>query len=118
MIWLLYILTEVIINWYLIEKKKTEPNYLQLTMIRGIAFILYGVLVDVKTYTEIIQLFLYCTASFWLLFDIGINLFRRKHIFYLGTNAKIDNFGRLYPYIYWTIKSTYIILAVYVQNYI
>jgi hypothetical protein len=104
MIWITYIFIDALFNWYLIERRKTVPNYVQLTLVRGIAAILYGAFILDVQEGQLLQWFLLTACSFWILFDILINLFRGKYIFYIGTNSKIDQFGIRFPLLYWLLK--------------
>lgn len=110
-IWLVYILSEVFVHEYIIEVKKKRPFYLHFFLQRGIASVLHGVLYlwlcfesyGVETSIEnYIPLFIFQATSFWILFDLGLNLLRGKKWYYKGKNSGwIDN---LPPPIYYTLK--------------
>lgn len=70
-LWAGYILAEILIQSYLIEKKNWKPVYLQLFVIRGIAAIVHGVYLDVspETYWPVIT---WQVCSFWILFDLAL----------------------------------------------
>ena len=104
--WVAYILLDAGANFLTIEINKDRPNYLIMAVIRGIAFVLYGVyLWDFQADWWYFNIFIFCTTSFWLLFDIFLNRLRRKSIFHIGKNSGwIDRFGTRYPAIYWACK--------------
>lgn len=111
LVWLGYIIVDAIVNWYIIEKRKVVPNYITLTIVRGWAFILIGILIDVEP-NQFIQWFGFATCSFWLIFDTLLNKLRGKKLFYIGTNSRIDQFGLKHPVIYFSLKVVAIILAI------
>ena len=117
-IWLVYILSEVFVHEYIIEVKKKRPFYLHFFLQRGIAAILHGVLylwlcfeaqgieTSIKNY---LPLFVIQVSSFWILFDLGLNLLRGKDWWYKGKNSGwVD---RLSVYIYWPLKTIALITA-------
>lgn len=85
-IWLLYILVDVIGNYILIEKLHTRPNYLVLFIIRGTSAILHGILLDTQP-SEWPELLVFQVTSFYLLFDILLNILRKKPLLYRGKNS-------------------------------
>jgi hypothetical protein len=89
MIWLVYIIADAIANWWLIEKKRTRPNYMMLFIIRGIAAILYGAFIlDVQTDTAM-WWFIFVTFSFPFPFNFILNLMRQKPFDYYGAESGI-----------------------------
>lgn len=94
-VWLLYIAFDVWINYQIIEVKKVRPNYLFLNITRGGIFILYGAWIwDFQNQVWYWNIFLYSVASFWLLFDLSLNIARKKHPLYIGAESGwIDRFG-------------------------
>jgi len=111
-LWLFYIVLDALVNWYIIEKRKIVPNYIQLTIVRGWAFILIGIAINLQEW-QLLWWFLFTATSFWLLFDILINLFRGKNIFYRGENSMIDKFGTKYPAVYFLLKLTALLILIY-----
>jgi hypothetical protein len=93
-LWLLYIITEVLLQGYLIENKSWKPNYIQLFITRGIASIVHGAIIDTQNiYPDYIALLLFQMTSFWIFFDLGLNWYRKKPIFYSGrTSGWIDRY--------------------------
>ena len=112
-LWLFYIIIDAIANWYMIEKKKSVPDYLPMTLFRGLMLIVIGSLVFHTTLENVWQWILFSTTSFWLLFDILINLLRGKNIFYRGENSAVDKFGRKYPAVYFILKLTALLILIY-----
>lgn len=106
LLWLAYIAVDAWINYTIIEVNDKRPNYLVLNIQRGIAFILYGVFIfDTQADLRTFYIFLYCTTSFWLLFDLGINIARKKHPLYIGMHSGwIDRFGFQHKAIYYIGK--------------
>lgn len=102
MIWIIFIGLEIARNYWLIEKKKTRPIYLQSFVIRGMAAIFHGIIVGVATWQDYLPVFIFQITSFWLLFDIGLNLARKKPLIYKGeTSGYLDS---LHPILYWVLK--------------
>lgn len=115
LIWVLLIGLEVFRNWYMIENKKSKPNYLVSFILRGMAFILYGSLIWSTKYEWFtFTIFLYCVTSFFILFDPLLNITRGKDWYYVGhSSGWIDRFatsGKIQRVAYWTLKG----LALYV----
>lgn len=106
LLWLVYIGVDVWTNYVIIEKNDSRPNYLLMNIVRGVAFILYGRFFwDLSLDLQALYVFLYCTTSFWILFDIGLNRARRKHPLYIGQHSGwIDQYGFKYPAIYYLGK--------------
>jgi hypothetical protein len=103
-LWLIYILLDAGFNWWLIEKKKTEPDYLWLTIGRWFFMILTGISVPIEDEAGLGLWVLYTSTSFWIFFDLLINWFRKKPVFYRGENSKIDQFGNKFPIPYFILK--------------
>jgi hypothetical protein len=82
---------------------KTIPNYVVSTIVRGWFFILVGIMVAVTPET-FLEWLLFTTCSFWVIFDLALNLLRRKKWNYLGENSFIDGLGLKYPIPFWVCK--------------
>lgn len=95
LLWILYIAVDVRVNFLIIEKWDKRPNYLLMNIIRGGVFILYGAFVwDFQAEMWYFNIFLFCVTSFWLLFDLSLNIARKKHPLYIGAESGwIDRFG-------------------------
>lgn len=106
LIWVVYIAADVWCNFYIIEQINSRPDYLKLNIIRGVAFVLYGRFVwDLWLDLHSLYIFLYCTTSFWLLFDLVLNISRGKHPLYIGQNSGyIDQYGFKNPFLYYVFK--------------
>lgn len=113
LIWIAFIGGFIYYQWYIIEKKKQRPFYLfDFFVIKGPAFILYGVYVwDTQNDLRTLNILLWCLTSFWILMDLGLNVSRGKSPFYVGKKSGwLDKFGVWLPWAYWALK----LLAVYV----
>jgi hypothetical protein len=109
--WILFIAVDIIGNYFVIEVKKSRPNYLQLFTIRGIAAIVHGSLImHAQTYYWI-PILGFQLASHFTLFSPGLNLarpsIRRKHNWftYRGKDSGwLDSIANgNYPWVYWTM---------------
>jgi hypothetical protein len=107
-IWLLYILLEVVTQWWLITYKKWKPIYINLFLLRGMASIFHALLlelmgaIELNSMRDYLPVLLFQTTSFWILFDLGLNLLRGKKWYYKGKNSGwLDS---LPPSIYYTLK--------------
>jgi hypothetical protein len=89
----------------MIEKKKTKPIYIQSFLIRGIAALLHGILMGVENIDEWTPLLFFQLASFWVIFDLSLNLLRKKSVFHVGESNLIDKYIGAIPEIYWTLKA-------------
>ena len=113
LLWLIYILIDAVVNWYTIEKKKQVPDYLLMTIIRGMIAILFGAFALDLQQHKLWPFLGFTAGSFWLLFDPILNLMRGKSLFYVGTNAQLDKFGLKYPILYWGLKVAVTVLTIY-----
>jgi len=104
MIWILYIILDALVNWYIIVKKKESPDHFVMTIIRGIAAIIYGGFIIDVTPSLFWYWFFFCTTSFWVLFDPLLNVLRGLNPFYIGQTAKLDQLGNKYKPWYWLAK--------------
>lgn len=95
MIWLLYILCDSIVNWYLIEIRKIKPFYFPMNLIRGIFAIVYGGLVlNVQDdWSQILLWVIQVALPFPFLFNTLLNTWRRTDLDYMGAESGwIDSF--------------------------
>lgn len=111
LIWIFYIILDAIINAYIIEELNTSPNHLVFFIIRGIAAILWGGLINIVP-TNFLDWLFFTGGSFWLLFDIVLNFLRHKSIFYIGETAMIDKLGNKITWLYWTGKLIVLVLVI------
>ena len=113
-LWIGYILIDALVNWYWIEKMNTVPNYVLLTIVRGWFFILVGITIPIEPET-FLEWVLFTTCSFWVLFDLTLNLLRRKKWNYIGENSFIDGLGLRYPIPFWACKFLALATIVYLS---
>lgn len=78
------------------DKDGRKPNYLLMFVLRGIAAILHGVLFNPQDMTDYWLVLLFQVTSFWIFFEIALNLVRGRELFYYDTKEKdsgwIDKF--------------------------
>lgn len=97
--WLLYILSEALMQYKYIEEGN-KPNYGVLFTIRGIFAIIHGAVLNVQNPTEWIPLLGFQICSFWIIFDLTLNLLRDKNWDYKGkTSGWLDKIPYKYYYI-------------------
>ena len=91
--WLIYPVLEAITQGLLFKYKKGfghvkgDSFYLQLFLIRGIAFILWGILVMDAQVGSFLPLLGYAVGCHFAIFDILLNCFRSKPWDYEGENS-------------------------------
>lgn len=91
LIWIVAILSETYRNYYIIEIKKSRPNYLQSFVLRGMAAILHGILFNPHNMGDYLPVLIFQVTSFWLLFEVSLNYLRHKPLLYYGeTSGWID----------------------------
>ena len=113
--WFIYIFLEAKIQHHLIEYRKWKPNYLQLFIIRGMAGIIHGILIDVGSLSHVagnlhefqlwqikqgLTLILFQTTTFWIFFDLTLNYLRNRPIDYRG---KFSGWLDRMPYWLWVV---------------
>lgn len=104
--WLAYVAVDVWTNFVIIERNRSRPNYLLLNIIRGMAFIVWGAfIVDFQYDIFYLNYFLFAITSFWIGFDLVLNIVRKKHPLYIGSNSGwIDQFGAKNRGVYYLAK--------------
>ena len=85
------------------DKDGRKPNYLQMFMLRGITAILHGIVFDMTcrifppdlyrySMWELVliwtPLFTFQVTSFWILFELGLNLVRGREAFYFDRKER------------------------------
>lgn len=85
-LWLIYIALEITIQSNLI-RKGWKPIYIQLFIIRGMASIVHGIYLGVEPGWDYPLLVAFQATSFWILFDLGLNIVRGKDLFYQGKTS-------------------------------
>lgn len=119
LVWIAYVAFDVWINYRIIEVNKSRPNYLLMTIFRGVAFIVYGSFVwDFQYELWYLNVFIFCTTFFWITFDITLNLIRGKHWLYIGPESGwIDRWGVKNRDLYYVLKvMTAIVMVLSVIN--
>ena len=115
--WIIFIILEIIRNYILIEKKKIRPNYAGSFIWRAffglVCYILAhrGYVDPIVNIVNNIPFIIWQLTSFWIFFDIGLNLSRGKPIGYKGkTSGWLDRLPVAY---YWLFKVIALIIMVY-----
>jgi hypothetical protein len=111
LIWIIYILSEAYVQYRYI-KAGNKPFYLILFIIRGMASIFHGILLNVQYGTYQYPILLgFQICSFWIVFDIFLNSLRKESFLYKGkTSGWLDKL----PYsIYIPLKVVVLIAAIY-----
>lgn len=86
--WFIFITLEIYRNYYLIIKKKTKPVYFQSFIIRGLAGIIHGsLIIQVESWKEAIPIILFQVTTFWIIFDVVLNLLRGRKWWYEGEHS-------------------------------
>lgn len=70
------------------DKDGRKPNYLLMFVLRGIAAILHGVLFNPQNMGDYWPVLLFQVTSFWLIFEIALNIVRGREIFYYDMKEK------------------------------
>lgn len=99
LLWILYILTEAVIQAKLIESG-WKPNYLHLFFIRGLFSLFHAFpILNVTTLSELSILIGFQACIFWILFDLTLNKLRDKAWDYKGkTSGWLDSIAYKYYY--------------------
>jgi hypothetical protein len=85
--WLIFIVVDILLNWQMI-RRGVKPIYLVSFFYRGITAILHGGLImNVHNWRDYWPVFVFQTTSFWILFDLGLNLLRGKPWWYKGASS-------------------------------
>ncbi len=88
-LWLIYPIAEACIQGLLFRRGNYKPVYLMLFVIRGIAAIVHGALMDVRPepWYEWPMLLAWQCGTFWLLFDPLLNWWRGLPFDYEGKQS-------------------------------
>lgn len=93
LIWLIPILINI-----LVDTRGIKPHYFQTFIARGFAAVLHGGLImDITEWNGYaLVVFIFQLTSYWILFEVGLNLWRGKPLLYYDTVEKdsgwIDRF--------------------------
>lgn len=103
--WLLIPLVNAFIDAWIIERLKQPIDHLIEYIFRGMVAILYGALIfDAQDGPQGMYVLLYEISSFDLVFELALNLLRRKPWNYLGNTAALDRFLSKRRPIYYLLK--------------
>lgn len=103
--WLLIPLTNAFVDAWMIERLKMPIDHLVEFIFRGIFAILYGILVfGIEDGDRGAWVVLYEVTSFYVVFELALNLLRRKPWNYLGNTAALDKFLANRRPIYYLLK--------------
>lgn len=90
-IWLFVIDLFVLVHFWIIERRGKEPNH-------AISFVLVFIWAAALSYTtydewtfRIISV-IYLGLMYWVVFNLKLNIFRKKDLLHLGTKAILDRF--------------------------
>lgn len=87
-IWLLFIIAHAYFDYYLITIEKKHPIYIRSFLcIRLPAALLYLLLWDWHNLLYAGNFILFECTSFYLIFPVLLNTFRKKELFYLGKSS-------------------------------
>lgn len=118
-LWFLFIIEEVIRNWYVIEIKKRNINHNTEATIR-IAFATLLLLLMFPKNGNLLHVmcwFIGAFFSFWLLFNIGLNALRGKPFGYVGKAALLDKLEAVSPSIIFNVFAKLIIAISFIYGY-
>jgi hypothetical protein len=108
-LWFLYILGEAFIQGYFFRKDESfRPDYRILWIARGWASILHGIALQVPDWEYYGYAVGFQLCSFWILFDLILNLRRGKKWHYIG-GSDSSKFDQLAPIPYWILKAVALI---------
>jgi hypothetical protein len=78
-------------HWYTIEVKGQYIDHKGWTIYRGIFFVVNSFIYS-PDIVSVVVLSLFQSALFWIVFDIGLNLYRQLPVFYIGKSAWLDRY--------------------------
>jgi hypothetical protein len=89
LIWLIYPVTEALVQANLIQNKGWKPNYFQLFIIRGFFAIMFGAIILQLEYDleQTLVWLAWCTSSFFAVFNPLLNKLRDKPFAYRGATS-------------------------------
>lgn len=117
-VWLLFIIEEVIRNNYLIKKSIWINHVVE----GGVRVIIAGTIILAMfpiygNWLHLICWFLGAFFSFWLLFNIGLNALRGKPFGYVGKGALLDRIEALSPSILGNVFFKVVLAAGFIYGY-
>lgn len=100
-LWIAFIVLEAIRNWYMIEIKKMEINHTRQFIIRSIIGLAFWIISPIAahdfSWTGWWLMPLMMGSTFWSGFDMLLNIFRKKSIFYFGKKPFLDKIQSEWP---------------------
>jgi hypothetical protein len=91
--WLLIVGAWVLIDWYQIVRLKRSINHLVEFILRGALGLLYGIVIfNVQMGMSGVWVILFEATSFYLFFELVLNLARGLAFDYIGRTSAIDRF--------------------------
>lgn len=101
--WITVIEAKAVHDWHRIEKlKKKIYHGFEIGVVAIIAVLHQGLsgVNKIEEWELAGTILIFQLSSFYLLFDLSLNLMRRKEIFYVGNTSAIDKFMWRYPAIH------------------
>jgi hypothetical protein len=110
--WVVLVVLQAFIHYYIIEENNDMPFYLLWNLIRGGASILHGVLFDVQGWSDYYPLLLFQLTTHFAIFAPLLNKLRFKGYWYVGKNSGwIDGWlGSMHVNVYKAIYFSGIVL--------
>ena len=103
--WLLIPLTNAFADAWIIERLKMPIDHLVEFLVRGMFAIVYGAIVfDAQAGTHGAMVILYEVTSFYVVFELALNMLRGKPWNYLGNTASLDKFLSKRRAVYYLLK--------------
>ena len=99
--WLFFIALMVNENYITIKYNQIvnhAHNAIMTSFMATILSLIYVFYFDSQTIIQLVYVWLCLLLSYWLLFDIGLNLKRKLPLRYLGKGARLDRFLRKYSF--------------------
>jgi hypothetical protein len=110
LIWLLLVLAEVARNYYVINIQGRNPNHglaLAVRVLLGIVFWFLSPLISDLRPDQWWALPVMMFFTFGFIFDLGLNIARKRPYWYLGGKSVIDTFqrdhGGAFPWFWWRL---------------
>jgi hypothetical protein len=117
--WLLFIILEIRRHYVIVEIDKERPNYLASFGMRAF-FGFVGVCIMYPYVDPVMEIYkawvyvLFQLTSFWILFDLGLNLYRQKPWYHKGKNS--GWLDKLPVPIYWSCKAIALGLGIWTMT--
>jgi hypothetical protein len=100
-LWLLFIILEIVRNYYLIEIVLRSPDYKYSFFFRAFVAFFHAVLFNLQVPADWWPVLIFQLTSFWILFSPLLNILRDRPFWYLGKKSGwIDSFLFNRPILY------------------